>query len=224
MTVASSESAEQTPRPISQGKVEASVARRLRAPPEALMPQELKSVIIRLLTQPSVHLQQNCRLQLFAIGLLRGPKPAKASSLHVRRSYFGPVRNRPVRCLNLLVVEPPGTAPGSEPLITRTFIAIVRRLSQYRGVCPPAEGGQVFGGGRCALHPPRTGRSDRFIDSAKAQISDRGHRHHGHDRRDRARRRGRQTVLRPSTIDARRHDRYTEFGSLHHCCRMRFPR
>ena len=154
MTVASSESAEQTPRPISQGKVEASVARRLRAPPEALMPQELKSVIIRLLTQPSVHLQQNCRLQLFAIGLLRGPKPAKASSLHVRRSYFGPVRNRPVRCLNLLVVEPPGTAPGSEPLITRTFIAIVRRLSQYRGVCPPAEGGRCLVGAGALCSPP----------------------------------------------------------------------
>ena len=34
---------------------------------------------------------------------------------------------------NLLLVEPPGTAPGSEPLITRAFIAIVRRPLQYRG-------------------------------------------------------------------------------------------
>ena len=34
---------------------------------------------------------------------------------------------------SLLLVEPPGTAPGSEPLITRAFIAIVRRHAQYRG-------------------------------------------------------------------------------------------
>jgi hypothetical protein len=43
----------------------------------------------------------------------------KVTPLHVRRSYFGP--EIPA---NTGLVEPPGTAPGSEPLITRTFITI----------------------------------------------------------------------------------------------------
>jgi len=45
----------------------------------------------------------------------------KASSLHVRRSYFAP--KGPAEEGSL--VEAPGTAPGSEPLITRAFITIV---------------------------------------------------------------------------------------------------
>ena len=45
---------------------------------------------------------------------------AKATPLHVRRSCFGPMV--PQRgCL----VEPPGTAPGSDPLIPRAFMSIV---------------------------------------------------------------------------------------------------
>jgi len=53
-----------------RGKVEASVARRLRAPPEALKPQELDRKTYRPLTRPSVRLQQSCHLRLFASELL----------------------------------------------------------------------------------------------------------------------------------------------------------
>jgi len=47
---------------------------------------------------------------------------AKGQPLHARRSYFGPT----AIALGLLVVEPPGTAPGSDALITKPFIAIDR--------------------------------------------------------------------------------------------------
>ena len=49
------------------------------------------------------------------------PCRAKATSLRVRRSYFTPNSwaGKPAQ-----MVEVPGTAPGSEPFITRAFIAI----------------------------------------------------------------------------------------------------
>src|SRR5690349_12421649 len=58
---------------------------------------------------------------------------AKSSPLHVRRSCVGPKAIRPTTGRDL--VEPPGTAPGSGPLITRGFIAIVllRGHNEYRG-------------------------------------------------------------------------------------------
>src|SRR3954470_8417373 len=50
------------------------------------------------------------------------PYRAKEQSLHVRRSCFAPTETLLER---ELVVEAPGTAPGSGPLITQSFIAIV---------------------------------------------------------------------------------------------------
>src|SRR6185437_4768468 len=48
------------------------------------------------------------------------PYRAKEQPLHVRRSYFAPASK-----VTLLTsgVEAPGTAPGSGPLITQSFIA-----------------------------------------------------------------------------------------------------
>ncbi|VVT26040.1 conserved hypothetical protein [Rhizobium sp. EC-SD404] len=45
---------------------------------------------------------------------------AKSRSLHSRRSYFAPIINRPgmYACDRRFMVEAPGTAPGSEELIT----------------------------------------------------------------------------------------------------------
>ena len=51
------------------------------------------------------------------------PYRVKEQSLHVRRSCFAPTETLLIRGL---VVEAPGTAPGSGPLITQSFIAIVR--------------------------------------------------------------------------------------------------
>ena len=56
---------------------------------------------------------------------------------------FRPRQKQAGECLNLLLVEPPGTAPGSEPLITRAFIAIVRRQDRYRDDLGVLEGGRV---------------------------------------------------------------------------------
>ena len=53
---------------------------------------------------------------------------------------FRPRQKQAGECLNLLLVEPPGTAPGSEPLIARAFIAIVRRHDQYRDDLGALEG------------------------------------------------------------------------------------
>lgn len=63
-------------------------------------------------------------LATIANGLLSGPRRAKSSPLHVRRSCVGP-RQSGQRSRKIHLVEPPGTAPGSGPLITRGFIAIV---------------------------------------------------------------------------------------------------
>ncbi len=49
------------------------------------------------------------------------PHRAKSTPLHVRRAYFTPTETH----RNGLVVEAPGTAPGSGSLITCPFIAIV---------------------------------------------------------------------------------------------------
>ena len=47
------------------------------------------------------------------------PRQSK-TPLDVRRSYFGPVIPK-----RRILVEPPGTAPGSDPLITSAFMSIV---------------------------------------------------------------------------------------------------
>ena len=45
----------------------------------------------------------------------------KATPLHVRRSCFGPA----IPSNEGILVEPPGTAPGSDPLISSAFMSIV---------------------------------------------------------------------------------------------------
>jgi len=54
------------------------------------------------------------------------PYRAKEQSLHIRRSCFAPTETH---FQSGLVVEAPGTAPGSGLLITQSFIAIVARAS-----------------------------------------------------------------------------------------------
>ncbi len=50
------------------------------------------------------------------------PAEQKLTPLNVRRSYFGPIS---------FVVEPPGTAPGSDPPITCAFITIAVKQHLY---------------------------------------------------------------------------------------------
>ena len=59
------------------------------------------------------------------------PYRAKELPLHIRRSCFAPTKTHwPLFAgLSGLVVEAPGTAPGSGLLITQSFIAIVARAS-----------------------------------------------------------------------------------------------
>lgn len=59
-------------------------------------------------------------------GNLAIPNLTAKTPLHVRRSYFGPSMFTPMmRTEDIELVEPPGTAPGSDPLIACAFIAIV---------------------------------------------------------------------------------------------------
>src|SRR5436190_23261922 len=53
------------------------------------------------------------------------PYRAKELPLHIRRSCFAPTKTH----RNGLMVEAPGTAPGSGLLITQSFIAIVFRAN-----------------------------------------------------------------------------------------------
>ena len=48
------------------------------------------------------------------------PTEQKLAPLVVRRSYFDPIASK-----WRVLVESPGTAPGSDPIITGAFIAIV---------------------------------------------------------------------------------------------------
>ena len=55
---------------------------------------------------------------------------------------FRPRQKQACECLNLLLVEPPGTAPGSEPLITSAFMSIVPKdKAQYRQLDARCKGG-----------------------------------------------------------------------------------
>ena len=71
----------------------------------------------------------NCTVRADNGGILPGES---ITPLHVRRSCFGPIC--PQRGI---LVEPPGTAPGSDPLITRAFITIVPRTGR-RNIVRPA--------------------------------------------------------------------------------------
>src|SRR5262249_36663737 len=94
-----------------------------RAPPQVAKTGGLKCGQIRAALRSEGLAFSKVVVGNYCNGLLSGPKRAKSSPLHVRRSCVGPRQSgqRPGRNL----VEPPGTAPGSGPLITRGFIAIV---------------------------------------------------------------------------------------------------
>ena len=96
----------------------------LRAPPEELIPQDLSvRNLPNRITRRGGLLQRSYRSQL-ENGPIRWAKTGK-SILFTRPSMLvGPAApaDNAVRDL----VEPPGIAPGSGPLITGAFIAIVR--------------------------------------------------------------------------------------------------
>ncbi len=65
--------------------------------------------------------EHSCRLQLLEWPETAEPCRAKEHPLHPRRSYFAPIKSRLMRCRHerrRLMVEAPGTAPGSDRLIT----------------------------------------------------------------------------------------------------------
>src|SRR6056297_2190964 len=102
-------------------KVQASVARCLRTPPYLARGKGFKvSVLLPLRRQ--LRPEHDCRWQLcFSEPITVVSHRDKATPLHVRRSCFGPM----IPPTKGLLVEPPGTAPGSEPLITSAFMPIV---------------------------------------------------------------------------------------------------
>src|SRR5258706_15397710 len=57
------------------------------------------------------------------------PYRAKELPLHIRRSCFAPTETLRRQGFGGLMVEAPGTAPGSGLLITQSFIAIVARAN-----------------------------------------------------------------------------------------------
>ena len=102
--------------------MEASVARCLRTPPEGANPQDLISVTgtaLRGDSHRSIVVIRNYRFG----PITAEPCRAKAHPLHPRRSYFAPAGARAWWAL----VEAPGTAPGSERLITVTIYRHSRR-------------------------------------------------------------------------------------------------
>src|SRR5579859_423767 len=95
-------------------KVEASVARCLRTPPESATPQGLISVTRTALRgegDRSIVVVGNYRFG----PITAEPCRAKAHPLRPRRSYFAPAEDRRARWA---LVEAPGTAPGSAGFIS----------------------------------------------------------------------------------------------------------
>ena len=129
------------------GKVQASVARCLRTPPYVARRKGL-DLVLRTAYAASA---TGARLSLATIML--GPVtvvPHRAKANPFRRPS---ILFRPHDPANVgVMVEPPGTAPGSEPLITSAFIAIAseeahqtyangpRFSSALRGLPPPRRG------------------------------------------------------------------------------------
>ncbi len=102
-------------------KVQDSVARLLRAPPYAARRKGLGfdlSNCLRSQSDRSTVVVGNCT---FCTDNGGGSPGQSITPLDVRRSCFGPMF--PQRGF---LVEPPGTAPGSDPRITSAFMSIVR--------------------------------------------------------------------------------------------------
>ena len=99
--------------------MEASVARCLRTPPEGANPQGFVRDYRAALSSEtclSIVVVGNYKFSPITVVQCR----AKVRSLHPRRSYFAPIKNRPEiqDWARRFMVEAPGTAPGSEWLIT----------------------------------------------------------------------------------------------------------
>jgi len=101
--------------------VQASVARCLRTPPYAAKRKDLSFDVVAAL-------RSNGHRSIIVIGNYTiyadngGSQPSKSiTPLDVRRSYFDPLRPP----IPGVLVESPGTAPGSDPCITCAFITIV---------------------------------------------------------------------------------------------------
>ena len=95
-------------------KVEVSVARYLRTPPAGANRQGLIRDYRAALSSEtclSIVVVGNYKFSPITVVQCR----AKERSLHLRRSYFAPIRSRYAG--QRLLVEAPGTAPGSERLI-----------------------------------------------------------------------------------------------------------
>src|SRR5271165_2276472 len=120
-------------------EVEASVARRLRTPPEGANPQDFNpstSTALRGEGHRSIVVVGNYRFDPITAVSCR----AKDRPLGPPSNLFRPRRNpRPARVL----VEAPGTAPGSERLISTPIYRHSGRLrpqSLYRRLCAGWEG------------------------------------------------------------------------------------
>ena len=99
-----------------KGKVEASVARRLRAPPKGANPQDLissTSTALRGEGHRGIVVISNYRFDPITAVSCR----AKDHPLHPSSNLFRPRQNLPPRRTQQVLVEAPGTAPGSERLI-----------------------------------------------------------------------------------------------------------
>ena len=102
----------------------ASVARRPRTPPDLARDQDLKARCSRCLRSEG---------DLFSIVVVGNYFERAGNEAHSGESYvfshpsilLGPSKIRPTS--GKVLVEPPGVAPGSGLVITRAFIAIVRR-------------------------------------------------------------------------------------------------
>ena len=102
--------------------MQASVARCLRTPPEGLIPQDFGSGLYRQLGGEG-HRRSTVVVGNYALWTDNGgTSPGQSKHLY---TFVDPV-SAPLVPQRGSLVEPPGTAPGSDPLITRAFITIVR--------------------------------------------------------------------------------------------------
>ncbi len=114
-------------------KVQVSVARHLQAPPYAAKRKDLSfgyPNCLRSKSDRSTVVVGNCTCGPITVV----PHRAKAGLFRRSSILFRPHARATPRGL----VEPPGTAPGSEPLITGAFIAIVRVAPNKRNIGRPA--------------------------------------------------------------------------------------
>ena len=145
--------------------MQASVARCLRTPPYAAKRKDLVSATRTAYAARAI---AGARLSLATVHF--GPitvVPHRAKAGPFRRSsiLFRP----PPSPMREVLVESPGTAPGSEPFIMGAFIAIVpvarnrinigakRRLRKRQavGILRPVRGGKGSSGGRSGVRPER---------------------------------------------------------------------